>query len=191
MCAACCATCRIVPEAANREQHARLASPYLASTAGAYIFEGAVREAIHTLKYDRHPRIARPLGDLLADYLALRPLAIDAIVPVPLHPDRQQQRGFNQALLLGQRLSQRLHLPLLGTELVRVRRTSQQADLNRMQRRENVRDAFRWQAATPPPARILVLDDVLTTGATIEAVAYALHLAGAQEVHGLAFARGL
>ncbi|HEY0734883.1 MAG TPA: ComF family protein [Herpetosiphonaceae bacterium] len=191
LCAACQASCRFVPDAANREQHLRLNSPFLLSTAGAYVFEGAIREAVHTLKYNRRKRMAQPLGQLLNRYLVARPIAIDAIVAVPLHPERLRKRGFNQAGLLAQQLARQAGLPLLATQLVRVRQTSQQADLNRAQRRENVRAAFAWQAASPPPQRILVIDDVLTTGATVEAAAQALHAAGAREVHALALARGL
>lgn len=190
LCSACRAGCRLVPTAANAEQHRRLASPFLVSTAGAYIFEGALREAIHTLKYERRARMAGPLGALLAQYLVLHPRRVDAIVPVPLHPARLRRRGFNQAQLLAEHLARAAHLPLLATQLVRVRETSQQADLTRIERRENVRDAFCWQGAAPP-LRVLVLDDVLTTGATIEAVAAALYRAGAREIHGLALARGL
>ena len=190
-CAACRARCRFVPASANREQHLRLNSPFLVSTAGAYIFEGALREAVHKLKYNRGKRMAVPLGDLLSQYLAAHPIAVDAIVPVPLHSDRLRMRGYNQAELLAQRLAQQSTLPLYAAQLVRVRHTSQQADLNRAQRRENVQSAFVWQSSTPPPGRILVIDDVLTTGATVEAAAQALHAAGAREVHALALARGL
>lgn len=191
LCAACGNSCRLVPPSANAEQHRRLASPFLVSTAGAYIFEGALREAIHTLKYEKRTRIAEPLGELLARYLIAQSLHIDAIVPVPLHPERLRKRGFNQAALLAQSLARQTKLPLLTTEIVRVRQTAQQADLSRQQRRANVRDAFTWAAAVPPPARVLVIDDVLTTGATVEAVAAALCRAGAHEVHALTLARGL
>ena len=191
LCAACCAACRLVPESANRDQHNRLASSVLASTAGAYIFEGSIREALHALKYHRQGRIAVPLGDLLMRYLAAHPLTVDAVVPVPLHPDRLRQRGYNQAALLAARLSQHLGVPLLERQVVRVRHTSQQADLNRAERRANVHAAFAWQSKHRPPPRILVIDDVLTTGATVEAVAEALHVAGARTVHALALARGL
>lgn len=191
LCPACQASCRFVPDAANREQHLRLNSPFLSSTAGAYVFEGAIREAVHTLKYNRRKRMAAPLGVLLNRYLSAHPIAVDAIVAVPLHPERLRKRGFNQAQLLAAQLGHQAGLPLLAGELVRVRQTSQQADLNRAERRANVREAFAWQGATSPPGRILVIDDVLTTGATVEAAAQALHAAGAREVHALALARGL
>lgn len=180
-----------MPPAANAEQHRRLDSPFLASTAGAYIFEGALREAIHHLKYDRQARVAEPLGALLAQHLAAQRYRVDAIVAVPLHPERLRKRGFNQAQLLAQQLARQTRLPLLATEVVRVRQTAQQADLSRQARRANVADAFAWRASTPPPASVLVIDDVLTTGATVEAVAAALCRAGAREVHALALARGL
>lgn len=191
LCAACRSTCRFVPARANAEQHARLASPHLESTAGAYIFEGAVREAIHTLKYNRKQRMARPLADLLARYLHTYPITVDAIVPVPLHEKRQHMRGFNQAQAIAAQLARNLGIPLLADSVVRVRHTAQQADLSRAARRDNVRDAFQWRGPLAPPPRILVLDDVLTTGATVEAVAAALRIAGAREVHALAVARGL
>jgi len=190
-CARCCARCRFVPAAANTEQHRRLNSPVLASTAGAYIFEGALREALHAFKYHRRARLATPLGGLLAGYLAQHPCAVDALVPVPLHPSRIQQRGFNQSLLLAQALAKHLHIPVLTTEVVRVRHTQQQADLSRAQRRENVRNAFAWQGRQTAPRRILIVDDVLTTGATVEAVAQVLWNAGSREIHALALARGL
>lgn len=188
---ACRSGCRAVPAAANSAQHQRLASPFLVSTAGAYIFEGALREAIHHLKYNRKARVAEPLGELLASYLLAHPIQVEAIVPVPLHPDRLRKRGFNQAQLLAAQLARQMRLPLLAKEVVRVRQTAQQADLSRQERRTNVQDAFAWSAAAAPPARVLVVDDVLTTGATVEAVAAALCRAGAREVHALALARGL
>jgi ComF family protein len=191
LCKSCCDSCRFVPKAANHEQHLRLASPILVSTAGAYVFEGAVREAIHTLKYHHKPRIALPLGDLLLRYLEAHPIVVDAVVPVPLHPDRLKMRGYNQAALLAKRLAQQLGVRLLENEVGRVRNTSQQADLSRAARLDNVHGAFAWGGTAPPPRRVLVIDDVLTTGATVASVAQALHAAGSQEIHALALARGL
>ncbi len=191
LCTPCYAACRLVPPVDNCEQHRRLASRFLTSSAAGYLFEGALREAIHALKYHHQPRLAEPLGDLLVRYHERYPVTVDAIVPVPLHQDRLRQRGYNQAALLGQRLAQRMGVPLLDHEMVRVRYTSQQAGLNSAERRNNVRQAFRWQSSFRPPARVMVLDDVLTTGATVEAVAQALQAAGSREVHAVALARGL
>ncbi len=187
LCARCRATCQPVPFHVNQQLHQRLNTTALASTTGAYRFDGAVREAIHTLKYEGRARAATVLGDLLAAYVHAHPLPADLIVPVPLHAVRLQERGFNQAELLAKRLAAQIKLPL-STQLVRVRQTAQQASLHRAKRQENVRGAFVWQGAPPPP-RVLLIDDVLTTGATIGAAAEALQTAGAQNVHGLALAR--
>jgi ComF family protein len=173
--------------AANDLLERRLASPALTSAVGAYRFEGVMREAIHALKYDRRVRVAAPLGELLAAYVAQQPFVADVVVPVPLHNARMRERGFNQSALLAAHVADHLKLPV-SMRLVRVRQTEQQASLNRAQRQENVRDAFVWQGMPPPP-RVLLIDDVLTTGSTIAAAAQALRAAGAVEVHGLALAR--
>ncbi len=187
LCARCRTTCRPVPLHVNRRLHERLGKGALASTTGAYHFDGAVREAIHALKYEHRARAAAVLGDLLVAYVRAHPLPTDLIVPVPLHAARLRERGFNQAELLAKHLAAQVNLPV-STHLVRVRQTAQQAGLHRAERLANVRDAFVWHGA-PPPSRVLLVDDVLTTGATIGAAAEALRTAGTCEVHGLALAR--
>jgi len=187
LCVRCRATCQPIPLHVNQRLHQRLGNGALVSTTGAYRFNGAVREAIHALKYEQRARAATVLGDLLAAHVHAHPLPADLIVPVPLHAARLRERGFNQAELLAKRLSMQINLPV-SMQLVRVRQTAQQASLHRAERQENVRDAFVWYGAPPPP-RVLLIDDVLTTGATIGAAAAALQAAGAQEVHGLALAR--
>jgi ComF family protein len=153
----------------------------------AFVFASPLREVVHQFKYRRVRRLAQPLGRLMAAHLAARPLAIDAVLPVPLHHGRLAERGFNQAEALAQEVARALDRPLAGG-LERVRMTEQQAHLDARQRADNVRGAFRWRAA-PPPRRLLIVDDVLTTGATIGACAEALRIAGAEAVYGLALAR--
>jgi ComF family protein len=191
LCAACRAACLPVPASANAAAHQALGSPYLRSSAGVYLFDGPLRQAVHGLKYRRRRRVARPLGELLAAHLAGTGVRFDAVVPVPLHRDRLRERGFNQAALLAAVLSERLGVPLQADGLQRVRSTGQQAGLGREARLENVAGAFGWVAASPPPARVLLLDDVLTTGATIAAAAQALCEAGAVSVDALALARAI
>jgi ComF family protein len=153
----------------------------------AFVFASPLREVVHQFKYRRVRRLAQPLGRLMAAHLAAQPLAIDAVLSVPLHHQRLAERGFNQADMLAQEVAQALDRPL-ARGLKRVRATEQQAHLNAQQRAENVRGAFAWRAAAPP-RRPLIIDDVLTTGATIGACAEALREAGAEAVYGLALAR--
>lgn len=154
----------------------------------AFTFEGPIRHALHELKYRGKRRVARPLGALLAEHLHAHPLAFDALAPIPLHHKRLAERGFNQAELLAREVATICNVPLIVGPLVRVKETSQQALLHTNGRIANVADAFAWQG-TPPPRRIALVDDVLTTGATINSCAKALRAAGAHEVYALALAR--
>lgn len=154
----------------------------------AYVFEGPLRHALHQLKYHRKRRVARPLGALMAAHLRANPLPCDALIPVPLHPERLKERGFNQAELLAREVAAATGAPLIVGPLVRLRATKQQALLDVAGRIENVADAFVWRGPAPP-ARVVLVDDVLTTGATVNACAAALRAGGAREVSALALAR--
>ncbi len=113
------------------------------------------------------------------------------LIPVPLHRSRLRQRGYDQALELARPLSRRLGLPLRANGLHRARDTPPQSRLDAAQRRRNLRDAFAWTAAAPPPAHAILIDDVMTTGATLHAAAQALRRAGAQRVDAWVCARTL
>jgi ComF family protein len=154
----------------------------------AFVFASPLREVVHQFKYRRVRHLAQPLGRLMAEHLIVRPLAVDAVLPVPLHHERLAERGFNQAEALAREVARALGLPLLAHGLERARATQQQAHLDARQRADNVRGAFRWRG-TLPPQRLLIVDDVLTTGATIGACAEALREAGAEAIYGLALAR--
>jgi ComF family protein len=147
-----------------------------------------LREWIHLYKYGRIKTLSRPLGDLLARAVP-RDEPFDAIVPVPLHWRRRWQRGFNQSDLLARGLSRRLGVPLIQA-LRRTRATGVQAGLSNTGRRRNVAAAFR---CTHPRRvngrRILLIDDVMTTGSTAAACALALKRAGAGRVTLLTVAR--
>jgi len=155
----------------------------------AAIFEGALREALHAFKFSGKRALARPLGDLAAEHcVATLSEQIEAVVPVPLARERERERGFNQAELLARRVARRLGVPARPRWLVRVRATRPQSDLAAAERRANVRGAFR---AGPGVAgrHVLVVDDVLTTGATLGECARALRAGGARRVGVLTVAR--
>ncbi len=169
-----CAFCRVHP-------------PEYDSAASWTLYDGAARSLLHLYKYRR----VLPAGTWFAARLApLLPASAELLVPVPLARGRQRERGFNQSELLARRLSRLTHLPYDATGLARRRETWTQAGLSREERERNVNGAFR----VPEPRRIdgrsiLLLDDVLTTGATAQACALALKAAGAAAVHLLTIAR--
>jgi ComF family protein len=154
----------------------------------AYVFQSPLREAVHQLKYRKQRRVAEPLGLLMAEHIVAQPVAADAVLAIPMLAARLAERGFNQAEELAREVARLLDLPLLDKGLVRVRATEQQARLDARARAENMRDAFKWHGS-PPAGRLLLVDDVLTTGATLGACAVALRAAGAQDIYGLALAR--
>lgn len=150
---------------------------------GAY--EGSLRSIVHALKYDGRrslaPRLALLLERCGADVIE----GAHVVVPVPLHRSRQQARGFNQA----EEIARRLPLPMVRA-LKRVRRTPSQTDLPEAQRHANVRGAFALaRGAGLGGAVVIVVDDVSTTGATLEACARVLLEGGAREVRALTVAR--
>jgi ComF family protein len=153
-------------------------------------YDAELRALIVLLKYSGVRPLARPLGSWLALAIQQCPALrdADALVPVPLHPSRQRARGFNQAELLARELGRWVKIPTENRWLARVKDTPSQAGLTPVQRVENVRGAF--AAATKlDTARILLLDDVCTTGATVNACARALKHAGAEQVNALTVAR--
>jgi ComF family protein len=156
---------------------------------GAY--EGVLRQLIHLYKYARIQTLARPLTDLVMTAFP-RDERLDAIVPVPLHWRRRWQRGFNQSELLARAIARRTGIPVLPA-LVRARSTAAQAGLSNTGRRRNVVNAFRcrrtWPARRIPGLRLLLIDDVMTTGSTAAACALALKRSGAARVALLTVAR--
>lgn len=157
-----------------------------------YLNRGVVRETIHAFKYRREYWLRRTLGEWVVEgferhYGAER---FDAIVPVPLHPRRLGWRGFNQAEELAKALSRRSGLPVIRA-LRRLKDTAAQVAMGRRERRSNVRGAFGLAGSgTYRDTRILLVDDVLTTGSTIDECARQLRRAGAMSVHAITVSRG-
>lgn len=161
----------------------------------AFAYRGSLREVIQCLKYRGKTQLARPLGRLMhAVYRSFwQPPAVDLILPVPLHQRRLRERGFNQALLLVRRWPRAAgepRMPLDCSVLVRTRATAPQAGLDRSARRANISGAF---AVRHPERvagrRLLLVDDVITTGATVGECARVLKQSGAAGVDVLALAR--
>lgn len=196
--AANCSLCRAEP----------LTGIERAGALGAY--EGSLRRIVHALKFRRHPSVARVLARRLASALPDLIGTCDAVVPVPLHGRRRRERGFNQA----EEVARHLGPPVLGA-LCRTRATRPQSELDAHTRRHNVADAFAlapglrvrqlvwalgtggraegtWSGRQPLEGRrLLLVDDVWTTGATLSACAAALRGAGAREVHAVVIARAV
>jgi ComF family protein len=155
-------------------------------------YEGALRVAVHELKYRSRRRVAGRISEaMLGDPHVRRVLAgASALVPVPLHPRRQRQRGFNQSELLARELGRRAGVPVAPLALVRREDTPPQTGLSAAARRANVKGAFAVRRRAQVSGKLLVLvDDVFTTGATAASCARVLSAAGAREVRLLTAAR--
>ncbi|MBN1780806.1 ComF family protein [bacterium] len=157
-----------------------------------WIFSRDLEKLVHLVKYAERKQLGCFLGDMAARILNGKASGADLIIPVPLHRRRQRERGFNQSLLIAERLGGDMGIPVMGsrTPLRRIRYTETQTSLNAAERQFNVRDAFRVvQPDAVSGKHILIVDDVITSGATINACARACRAAGAAEVTGLGLTR--
>jgi ComF family protein len=153
-------------------------------------FDGAVRKSIHELKYRSLKAVSPCLAELLADYLKENPLPGEALVSVPLHPRRLRERGYNQSGLLAGELGKRIGLPVIEDCLIRIRQSQPQVRaVDVEERRRNVTDAFVCRDERASGKQIILIDDVCTSGATMESCAAALKDRGATSVWGLTLAR--
>lgn len=160
----------------------------------AAIHTGIARDLVHALKYTDRTDLAPMMAEWMVRASEGAVAEADAIVPVPLHRFRLWQRRFNQSAELARAISQQSGRPMLATALVRQRRTARQVGLGATQRQDNVRGAFVVTDAGRPLVfgrRLVLVDDVYTTGATVSAATRALKRAGAVEVTVLTFARAL
>ncbi len=163
----------------------------LVRAAGPY--EGILKEAIHRFKYLGRRSLACSLAGLMVDVARTEPLlmSVDLVLPVPLSDEKLRQRGFNQAALLAEEVGYRLQIPVNTRLLVKGFETLPQAGLNRPAREQNLSGAFRvTNAEVIHGKKIMVIDDVFTTGSTMSAVATVIRSAGAKHVFGLTAAAG-
>ncbi len=158
-------------------------------------YDGVLRDAIHRFKFNRRKKLAEALGMLMVQYIgqtqALNLKEIDAIVPVPLCRKRMRERGFNQAELLARTINRYYEVPVIPV-LERVKETKPQFDLNRQARFKNMAGAFRVrEPAMLADKRVLLLDDIYTTGATIAECSRALKWARAKRIEVLTLSRAV
>jgi ComF family protein len=169
--------------------HCRQKSPSYCAIRSWALYQGTLREAIHSLKYNHDIALAESLAvHLIEMYNDLR-WPVDLITAVPLGSKRALERGYNQAAMLARPLGLYARIPFSPRALRRTRETESQVRLGPLERHANVRDAFAANASLVHGKVVLVIDDVTTTGATIESCAHALRNAGAVDVYGLTVAR--
>lgn len=184
-----CPRCGLSLPFASREACGRCQKrpPAFAATYALFRYEEPVRSLIHGLKFGDRYATARLLGQLLGEALTELAEQPQCIVPVPLHADRYSERGYNQAIEIGRYVSRRLQIPLDLHSCTRSLATRPQAELPAEKRAGNLKNAFR--VAQAPCAHVAILDDVVTTGATVNELAKALRKAGVQRVDVWALAR--
>jgi ComF family protein len=162
--------------------------PLFTSIRSPFVMDGGVRRIAHQLKYDGLTSLAAPMAKLIADRTPIED--VDVIVPVPLHRSRARSRGFNQAAELGRALASGLGLPFDERSLQRLRPTAPLAKtMRREERRAIVQGAFRAAPGRVNSKRLLLVDDVVTTGATLDACSEALLQAGVASVRCVTWAR--
>jgi ComF family protein len=171
----------------------RQMAPHFDQARAAGQFKSILRELVHAFKYSGALWLQHDLADLLQGCLAahFQAAAVDVVVPVPLHPVRQRERTYNQAVLLAEELGRRIDRRCDGRALTRTRATETQTQFDAARRRGNILGAF--SVARPEwvrERRVLLVDDVMTTGATLSECARVLKKAGARSVWAVALARG-
>lgn len=187
---AACARCALpLPDPAPVCGACLRAPPPQDGTLAPWRYAAPIDRLLPRLKFHGGLAEGRLLAALLLDALPRPPADVDALLPLPLHRARLGRRGYNQALELARPLARAWRLPLWPTALQRVRATAAQTELGAAERRRNVRGAFAADAARVAGRRLLLLDDVVTTGATVAEAAATLRAAGATAVHVLALAR--
>jgi len=156
----------------------------------AFQMNGVARELVHALKYHDLRALAPRMGDIMAEYVGSCDLEVDGLTPLPIHPARKRRRGYNQSDLLGKVIADKLEIPFKPEWLKRVKNTPPQVTLKGFDERiYSMQNAFQCDVELDG-ARVLLIDDVVTSGSTINVAAEELKKAGAGEVHIAAFTRG-
>ena len=155
-------------------------------------YTAPLRQAIRQFKYNDLCSLAAPLGQLMVtgwQRLAPKNCVVDVIVPVPLHASRERQRGYNQSALLAREFGAYVQLPVVERVLIRTKATAPQVDLGINERKANVKDAFQVVDRSLSGKRVLLVDDVYTTGSTLDAAYSALRKGGVSYIWAFTLAR--
>jgi ComF family protein len=181
----CCYRCAEIFETANPTPqlcgHCLSKPPAFDETYAPFVYQDTIRFLIANLKFNRHYKNARLLAYLLANYLEKTAERPEIIIPVPLHIQRYRERGFNQSTEIAKTLSKRLNIPIDNKSCIRKRNTPHQIDLPAKQRHKNIRNAF--EVSQPIKAQhVAIVDDVMTTGSTVNELAKVLKKAGVSQI---------
>ncbi len=169
-------------------RHCAEAPPAFVSVRAAFVMDGGARHLVHELKYRGMSALGEPMARLMAE--RIDPGDADVVLPVPLHRGRERSRGYNQAAVLARHLAAAGGLPFDARAARRIRATAPLArTMRREERRAIVQGAFAARSERVAGRRVLLVDDVVTTGATLDACSEALLAAGARDVHCITFAR--
>lgn len=163
--------------------------PYYTKNTSLFLYEDPIREIIRKLKYDNKKYLAHTFSNMIAGEVSRMDVSFDIVIPVPLYYKRLKYRGYNQSELLTESLKTKLNLNVDTTALIKIRNTRTQANLTRTERMENLKDAFKvTDKAKVKGKTILLIDDVFTTGTTINECSKTLIEAGAKAVYSVTLA---
>ncbi len=179
-----CAVCSAELDMLPLDIHLADLAGFTASAATG-LHEGILQSAVQAFKYYQAPALALPLGRRLSASIAAQHWTFDMLIPVPLHPKRLAERGYNQSQKLCEVVADMTKIPCITNALMRHRDTPHQVGLDRQQRLENVADAFTADTQQIADKTLLIIDDVRTTGATLSACAAAALAAGARSITAL------
>jgi competence protein ComFC len=154
-----------------------------------YTYQGELRNALHRLKYNNDLGVGEIMGKKCSEYLSLLKWDVDLILPVPLGKKRRRERGYNQSALIAFPLAIILNIPYSSKAILRKKETVTQIEFNAEERKQNVKNAFSANPVLVQHKNILIIDDVITTGSTMDACTLELIRAGARNVYGLSVAR--
>lgn len=153
-------------------------------------YEEVVKRLIYRFKYSNHTYLSRTMGAMMANKLKAEGIKTDLIIPIPLYKNKEKERGFNQSVLLSKYISEKINIPVNTNNLIRVKNTKVMHSLSKKERVQNVKDAFKvvdkWVIKNKS---ILLVDDIFTTGATVNISSKLLIEAGAKLIIVLTFAR--